>query len=417
MTRGSARRTARSLPLVLGLLLLLPGTANAQDVIWLEQRGTPQPEVAYDAAADASGAFVVGFTDGPLGGQTQFGLEDAFIQRYAGDGRVLWTRLWGTSSSDVANAVAENDTGVFIGGRTGGDGDAFVASYDLAGGPGWSDTFGTTAFGAYDQVDDIAADAMGVYVAGEVSHRLDGLPHHGDWDIVIRKYTTDGTVVWTKEIGTPKRDVSGNVALDGAGHLYVSGQTAGAFPGYDNPSSADVFVRKYDLDGNSIWTREFGTTSEANVLGSAANENGLYLSGYTWLSFGPPTGADPEQQAYVMKIRPRGQRAWVSEFGSTGESQDFANGVSLAGRKLFVGGTTYGTLPGQTSAGNLDAFVALYTLTGSQTWLHQLGTSEDDNGFGVGAAAGRAFLVGSTAGTFPGEVSRGGGDEFVAKVR
>jgi hypothetical protein len=413
--RSTARRAARGLPLVLGLLLLLPGTATAQDVVWLEQGGTAQSDVAYDAVADASGAFVVGFTSGPLGGQQPSGVEDAYIQRYAGDGRVLWTRLWGGSSFDVAHAVAENDSSVFVGGRTGGDGDAFVASYDLDGNPGWSDTFGNSA--SFEQVDDIAADSTGVYVVAEVSNHLEGLPHHGDWDLVIRKYTTDGTVVWTKEIGTPSRDVSGNVALDGAGHLYVSGQTAGAMPGYVNPSGADVFARKYDLDGNTIWTREMGTASEANVLGSAANANGLYLSGYTWQTFGPPTSAEPEQQAFVMKIRSRGARAWVSEFGAPSDTQDYANGLSLAGRKLFVGGTTYGTLPGQTSAGNLDAFIALYTLTGSQLWLHQLGTSEDDNGFGVGAAAGRAFLVGSTTGAFPGEVSQGGGDDFVVKVR
>jgi hypothetical protein len=418
VARSTVRRTAaRALPFVLGLLLVLPGTATAQDVVWLKQGGTDQSDFANDAVADASGAFVVGGTAGPLGGQTPLGDEDAYIQRYAGDGRVLWTRLWGADSLDVAHAVASNDTAVFIGGRTGGDGDAFVASYDLAGNPGWSDTFGTSELGSFEQVDDIAADATGVYVAAEVSKHLDGLPHHGDWDIVIRKYTTDGTVVWTKEIGTPRRDINGHVSLDGSGHLYVSGQTAGAFTGYVNTSGADVFVRKYDLDGNAIWTRELGTASEANVFGSTANANGVYLCGYTWLPFGPPTSAEPAQDAFVMKVRPRGAMAWASEFGAAGEDQDLANGLSLAGRRLFVGGTTYGTLPGQTSAGNLDAFIARYTLTGSQVWLHQLGTSEDDGGNGVGAAAGRAFLVGYTVGVFPGEVARGSTDEFVAKVR
>jgi hypothetical protein len=403
--------------LILGLILVLPATATAQDVVWLKQGGTDQSDLAYDAVADASGAFVVGQTSGSLGGQAPLGVEDAFIQRYAGDGRVLWTRLWGGDSLDSASTVASNGTAVFIGGRTGGSGDAFVASYDLAGNPGWSDTFGAPDLGSFEQVDDIAADATGLYVAAEVSQHLDDLPHHGDWDIVVRKYTIDGTVVWTKEIGTARRDINGQVALDGMGHLYVSGQTAGAFPGYVNPAGADVFVREYDLDGNAIWTREFGTASEANVFDSTANANGVYLCGYTWQPFGPPTSAEPAQDAFVMKVRPRGAMAWASEFGAPGDVQDVATGVSLSGRRLFVGGTTYGTLPGQTSAGNLDAFITLYTLTGSQLWLRQLGTSEDDSGNGVGAAAGRAFLVGSTVGVFPGEVAHGSTDDFVAKVR
>src|SRR5204863_4621133 len=106
MTQSMFPRTARALPLVIGLLLLLPGTANAQDVVWLKQGGTDQSDLAYDA--DASGAFVVGLTAGPLGGQPPLGIEDAYLQRYTGDGRVLWTRLWGGTSFDAAYAVASN---------------------------------------------------------------------------------------------------------------------------------------------------------------------------------------------------------------------------------------------------------------------------------------------------------------------
>jgi hypothetical protein len=137
----------------------------------------------------------------------------------------------------------------------------------LAGNPGWSDTFGTSQLGSFEQVDDIAADATGVYVAAEVSKHLDGLPHHGDWDIVIRKYTTDGTVVWTKEIGTPRRDINGHVALDGAGHLYVSGQDGRGIPQLREPQRSGRIPpqvrprRERDLDAGSSGPRAKRTSS------------------------------------------------------------------------------------------------------------------------------------------------------------
>jgi len=48
---------------------------------------------------------------------------------------------------------------------------------------------------------------------------------------------------------------------------------------------------------------------------------------------------------------------WTSQFGSS--SYDYASGVAVDGLgNVFIGGTTGGALPGQTSSGSEDAFIA-----------------------------------------------------------
>jgi hypothetical protein len=52
-------------------------------------------------------------------------------------------------------------------------------------------------------------------------------------------------------------------ATDTNGNVYVGGLTGGTLASADeneleNAGGLDVFVRKYDVDGNEIWTRQFG---------------------------------------------------------------------------------------------------------------------------------------------------------------
>ena len=66
----------------------------------------------------------------------------------------------------------------------------------------------------------------------------------GGSDVFIRKYDTDGNEVWTNQFGTPKGDTAAGMALDGQGSLYVVGSTEGAFAGQTSSGSYDTFILK-----------------------------------------------------------------------------------------------------------------------------------------------------------------------------
>src|SRR5438552_11796623 len=190
--RTTARRFACALLLLASLLLLLPGTAQAQTIVWTREFGTTRYDIAFDAAADSTGVYVVGETDGNLGDQQQHGGGDAFIRRYSGGGAVRWTRSFANTQNDTANAVAIEGTDVVMGGGTGSV--AVLAEYDSSGTLLWSDEFGSP--NGLDSILSIAADSTGIYVAADVSQRLSGLTYHGGSDVVLRRYDLSGNVVW-----------------------------------------------------------------------------------------------------------------------------------------------------------------------------------------------------------------------------
>jgi hypothetical protein len=158
--------------------------------------------------------------------------------------------------------------------------DPFVRKYDADGNEVWTRQFGTPS---YDEGLGIAGDATGIYVSGEVQASLSGQPYAGGMDEYVRKYDRDGNVLWTREFGSPADERvggAGGTTADGTG-VYVVGFTGGTLPGQVSAGGQDVFVRKYDPNGNDQWTRQFGTPAEDSAFGIAADSTGIYVAGYT----------------------------------------------------------------------------------------------------------------------------------------
>src|SRR5439155_10236966 len=114
----------------------------------------------------------------------------------------------------------------------------------------WIRQFGT---GAPLSDTAFAVDSDGnTYVAGNVGGALPGQSSLGNGDAFIRKYDTDGNEVWTRQFGTGSYDDVRGISADSSG-IYVTGDTQGSWPGQTSAGGADVFVRKYDAGGNVVW--------------------------------------------------------------------------------------------------------------------------------------------------------------------
>ena len=66
------------------------------------------------------------------------------------------------------------------------------------------------------------------------------------------KYNSSGTKQWTKQLGTSSRDYATGVASDSSGKVYVGGNTNGGLDGNSSAGGFDLFVVKYDSDGNKL---------------------------------------------------------------------------------------------------------------------------------------------------------------------
>ena len=89
---------------------------------------------------------------------------------------------------------------------------------------------------------------------------------------------------------------------------------------------------------------------------------------------------------------------WVRPVG-TGNGDNVIAVAADDAANVYVGGSTFGTFAGESSAGGADAFVARFDASGDMLWVRQFGTSGSDS---INAAdtdaAGFVYVAGSTAG-------------------
>lgn len=321
-----------------------------------------------------------------------------------------WVRQFGTNRDDQVNAVALSISGVYVGGNTIGifpgepgvlnDIDAFVARFDNAGNQLWVKQFGSAA-AATDAVKGMAADATGVYALGTTNGALQGQTSLGSSDIILRKYGIDGTVQWTKQFGSSSQDQGLAAAADGSG-VYVAGIVGG-----------DGLVRKYDQNGTELWSRTIDSGNADQARGIAVDVSGVYVMGLTnGVVAAPAVGGN---DIFLRKYDSNGNVIWTKQFGTN--TTDQGNGVAVDATGVYVAGDTTGTFAGQTKVGGLwDEFAAKFDLNGNQKWLYQFGTNREDGAYGVAVHPTGAYFVGvADAAPLPGQATVGGWDSWVRR--
>ncbi|MFC1509700.1 SBBP repeat-containing protein [Candidatus Omnitrophota bacterium] len=418
------RSTRRYFP-VLFIVAVILTTVNAapasspEDILWIDQFGTSVSDGASGVAVDQTGVYVMGSTKGALPGQTNHGNNDAYIRKYDTDGTELWTRQFGSSEWDIVRAVTIDPSGIYVTGLTNGafpgqtffgEYDVFIRKYDHDGIELWTRQFGTAET---DGVNAVAVGTSGLYVVGATFGSLTGQPNGGLIDVYIRKYSHDGTEIWTRQFGASGRNYGQGVAVDQTG-VYVTG-SIWCSPGQTGDANIrifDAFIRKYDHDGNEFWTRQFGTPEGVGEIKVAVNLTGVYVAGYTY-------GALPGQTSYglydafIRKYDTDGVEFWTRQFGTPENESGVKVAADLTG--VYVHGSTFGTLPGQTSNGGRDGFVKKYNSDGADIWTRQFGSSDYDSFSYVAAVPSCLYVAGSTSGTLPGQTSYGSGDAFIVK--
>ena len=158
----------------------------------------------FAAAVDSQGSlYVGGWVSGAAPGQTQIGGTDAFVTKIDGDGRSVWTHQFGTDLEDRTLGITVDQAG---------------NSYAV----GWTR-------GEFPDQDD-----------------SDGLRTFERQDAFIHKIGPQGDGLWTRQIGTPSPQAAAAVVIDGAGSLYIVGNTTGPILGQRAVGTVDAFLIKLD---------------------------------------------------------------------------------------------------------------------------------------------------------------------------
>ena len=400
-------------------LLAPPLPVSAVTAGWTRQFGTTNVDEAVAVTMDRAGnQLVTGWTQGVLPGQTSSGSLDAFIRKYNPAGKELWTRQFGSSDRDYVRGVVTDRAGnVYLAGETegtltgqtsSGGRDAFLRKYDPAGTELWTRQFGGAGG---DGGAGVALDAAEqVYIVGTTRGTLPGQTTGGDYDAFIRRYDPAGNDVWTRQFGGIEGEGARGIAVGPGGLLAIVGTTQGAFPTQSNAGGFDAFLTQYDLDGNALWMRQFGTgLNDYGVAVATDGKGEIVIVGST-------DGALPAQTSaggtdvFLRRFSSTGTTMWTEQFGDVYTDAAMSVAMDGAGR-IVIAGSFERSGPGRKGRG-LEAFVRGYDTLGREQWTSEFGTDSTDLALGVAFDGRVIHVVGSTFGSLPGQTSAGSRDAF-----
>ncbi len=266
--------------------------------VWDRRFGSLGSVWAVGIAANASGVYVAGST------LLATGDVDAFVLEYDPAGVEGWVRVFGTSASDFARGIAADASGVYVAGSTfgsftgqapAGNADVFVRKYDNDGSELWTSQFGSDL---EEDVFGVTTSASGAYVTGTATLVT---PEDTITDNFVSKIDpSDGSKLWTSQFSSDGNDRPAAIAADALG-VYVAGTTTGTFPGQASAGDFDAFVSKFDTRGNELWVTQFGSDTEDTAHGLAVSGSAVYVGGQT---FGTLLGQPPGHggTAFVVKL-------------------------------------------------------------------------------------------------------------------
>jgi len=387
--------------------------AAAQNQAWIRQFGAGGFEIANGAAPDgAGGVFLSGWTDGSIAGPSA-GNQDAWIALYGNTGNQIWIRQLGTTSSDFSMACTTDGAGgMYVGGLTSGSlggpnaggGDGWLARYDHAGNQVWIRQIGAASD---ESIWALAQDgAGGAYVSGGTTGNLGG-PNAGAGDAWLAHFDSAGNQTWVRQLGSVQSEMSQCAAPDGSGGVYVSGYTQGSLAG-PNSSQWDTWLARYDIQGNQLWVRQSSTSADDFSRAAASDgAGGVYLLGQTVLP-----GGQSLNDAWVARYDSAGTQTWFRTIGTTADDVGFAAAPDGSGG-VYVGGYTTGSLSGP-NGGAHDVWLARFDAAGNQLATRQFGALGVDIALAMASdALGGVYVAGQTNGILGGPWG-GQGDAWVA---
>ncbi len=256
----------------------------------------------------------------------------------AAEGDVLWTKIYNglENNYDCGQDIAVDDEGnVYVIGTVhdgigNGDMNIWICKYDKGGKEIWMKRYTSSGdnsdFGCGIAVDN----EENVYITGAINNGL-----INKWDIWVGKFNKNGTEIWTRTNVNTNYDSGSGIAVDNAGNVYVIGSEGNdEAGGYEN-----IWVRKYDKDGKTNWTRTHNGSSSRNDVGkdiAVDNAGNVYVAGTEY-------DVINKNDIWVRKYDKDGKTNWTRTHNSSINGNDKSYGIAVDnyGNAYVVGCENY----------------------------------------------------------------------------
>ena len=302
----------KSSPLIrlctLVIIIFITSEVNSQTVIWAKKGISPGFDYGNAIVADDSGnVYVTGqieftsvFDNFSL---TSYGQHDIVVAKYNAAGILQWIRKAGGLEGDIGLGIGiDSSHNVYVTGEiegvarfsssitltSSGNNDGFIAKYDVNGNVLWAKRFGNSS--SSDKGRAIAVSPSGnCYITGNFSSTVSfgstTLTSNGGNDIFVVKYDSNGNVGWAKRAGGSNQDRGHGIAIDLEENVYVTGAFTSSArfktTTITNSGKYSTFLAKYNSGGTFQWAKAAGSCCDSTqASGVTLDEDGnIYITG------------------------------------------------------------------------------------------------------------------------------------------
>lgn len=460
---------------------------------WSTYLGSPagnNGDNGFDVALNSTHVFITGSvnslsfpTVNPGGGayfQSVYGggtgaAGDIPISKFTHTGTLEWSTYYGGSNNESGHSIEIDNSNIYIVGYTystnlpvqnpgggayfqganGGNADAFILKFNLAGVRQWATYYGGASFDEFDDVTILGGTVFAVGVTQSANFptqnpfggaHFQGSYGGGTQDGVITKFNSSGVRQWSTYYGGSGGDAFLSATNDGT-RLYVAGYSNSAnfstlnpgggayFQGTNGGNNDNVILSFNATNANRIWATYFGGNGEDYYPTIDCDASSIYYTSITgstnFPTLNPGGGAyfqgtnAGSQDATISRFSLSGVMQWSTYYGGTG-NEFFGlvgNKISANSNNLYVTFRTINSadIPLQVLAGSYNqtynggqesAIIEFALADNSRTWASYFGGTQTDIIWGISSSDSYLYLTGVTTSTaaqsFP-LVDQGGG--------
>jgi hypothetical protein len=223
------------------------------------------------------------------------------------------------------------------------------------------------------------------------------------------------TVVWAKTFGGADGDQGNGLAVDASGNVILTGWFASASITFSatvlnnvGAASSDLFIVKYDTDGNLIWVKSTGGSGNDRgyAVSCDANSNVFVTGWYTSATINFGTGnltnaGSSTNDIFIVKYDAGGTTLWAKSIGGSSADGGRACANDASGNTYVLGSfssssVNFGTGSlSNSSSGTYDLFLAKYDPSGTALWSTKVGGIYDEMGNAIAVSGNNIYLTGS----------------------
>ncbi|MBL7915597.1 MAG: T9SS type A sorting domain-containing protein [Bacteroidia bacterium] len=303
--------------------------------IWSKQAGSLSDDMSYSIAADGSGnIYLTASVRDTATFDTSHVARGGVLAKYDSNGNCLWAKnifsytnalgLWG-SSIQVGKTIIYNNE-LYLVGR--------------------------------NIEDSLAIDTAALQL-------------NNDYGNILAKFDLSGNLIWYKYFAGPTSYYVPTLSIDNSGNCYITGTFNNGTAIFQTDTiystgNADMFLVKYDSNGNKIWLNNASSTQNAYGIGLSADVDGNnYLTGTFSgnANFGAfNISSNTSSDMFIARFNSNGDCLGVRQCDNSSGGAIVSDG---SGNAIICGSFTNTTNFGPvnlSSYGNMDAFIAKHDI-------------------------------------------------------